>query len=294
MHRVTERFAKTVFSTNRRRTAKALFAGGLSLIAAVPSAWAGKAPPSPGQQCDQAILTAEKASTIPDRLLAAIGRVESGRTDPVGGGVHPWPWSINAAGRDMVFATKPEAIDTVRQLQAQGTASIDVGCMQVNLLQHPDAFASLEEAFDPVRNAAYAAKFLLRLRAEANDWMVAAAHYHSRTPELAAPYSRKVMAEWTGVPATGVLAAPAPGQPGSILLLPAPMLLGSLAAKPLGIAWGNQNTPLTMGSYRVAMNTKQISRPAASDVPPAKTRQTITCGRSWCLGSSNITMVTTR
>ena len=47
-------------------------------------------------------LSAPSASAIPDRLLAAIGIVESGRTDPVGGGVHPWPWSINAAGQDMV------------------------------------------------------------------------------------------------------------------------------------------------------------------------------------------------
>ena len=41
--------------------------------------------------------------------------------------------------------------------RAQGARSIDVGCMQVNLLHHADAFASLEQAFDPVANARYAA-----------------------------------------------------------------------------------------------------------------------------------------
>lgn len=240
-----------------------------------------------------AIRTAEKASAIPDRLLAAIGIVESGRTDPAGGGVHPWPWSINAAGQDIVFASKQEAIATVRQLQAQGTASIDVGCMQVNLLQHPDAFASLEEAFDPVRNVTYAAKFLLRLRDEANDWAVAAAHYHSHTPELAEPYARRVMAEWTGVPGSSGLAGPAPGRPGSILLLPAPLLIGKLAAKPLGVGWTQNGKPLNTGSYRVAMNTIQAAK-ADAGAPPPKARQTITCGRSWCLGSGNITMVTSR
>ncbi len=35
--------------------------------------------------------------------------------------------------------------------------------MQVNLGYHPEAFASLEAAFDPRRNVAYATRFLLEL-----------------------------------------------------------------------------------------------------------------------------------
>ena len=41
--------------------------------------------------------------------------------------------------------------------------SIDIGCAQVNLMHHPDAFASLEQAFDPMANADYAARFLKQL-----------------------------------------------------------------------------------------------------------------------------------
>jgi hypothetical protein len=72
--------------------------------------------------------------------------------------------------------------------------SIDVGCMQVNLLYHPDAFASLEEAFDPPANASFAARFLTQLHDQTGTWPTATAWYHSATPGLGADYQRKVAA----------------------------------------------------------------------------------------------------
>ena len=150
---------------------------------------------SSGQQCRQAIRTAERAARIPDQLMAAIARVESGRRE-ADGSVNPWPWSINAEGVDHIFESKAAAIAAVQTLQQQGVRSIDVGCMQVNLLHHPDAFASLDDAFDPARNAAYAARFLLQLYGQTGSWPAATAWYHSATPELGADYQRKVMAVW--------------------------------------------------------------------------------------------------
>ena len=96
---------------------------------------------------------------LPLRLLGAIAEVESGRPDSAGK-VRPWPWTINVEGRGEFFASKQQAIDAVRAVQAQGVRSIDVGCMQVNLMHHPNAFASLDAAFDPTANALYAARFL--------------------------------------------------------------------------------------------------------------------------------------
>ena len=81
-------------------------------------------------------------------------------------------------------------------MQARGIQSIDVGCMQVNLMHHPDAFPSLDMAFDPQANAAYAARFLKELYAQTGDWTKATALYHSATPELGAEYQRKVLAVW--------------------------------------------------------------------------------------------------
>jgi hypothetical protein len=106
--------------------------------------------------------------------------------------VHPWPWTINAEGEGRFFASKAEALAAVRDLQAKGVKSIDVGCMQVNLMHHPQAFASLEQAFDPAANAAYAARFLNVLYGQTRDWTRATAFYHSATPELGEAYQRKV------------------------------------------------------------------------------------------------------
>lgn len=148
--------------------------------------------------CQTAIARNMPATRLPANLLSAIGRVESGRLDPHDGNVKAWPWSINAEGRGYTFNTKPEAIAAVLAMRARSVMSVDVGCMQVNLMHHPDAFESLEDAFDPAINVRYAAKFLGQLYAESGDWNTAAAHYHSRTPDLALAYQRKVLAQLPG------------------------------------------------------------------------------------------------
>jgi hypothetical protein len=104
-----------------------------------------------------------------------------------------------AEGDGRFLASKAEAIAVVRALQARGVTNIDVGCMQINLQHHPDAFASLEEAFDPAANTAYAARFLKSLWEAAGSWPLAAAHYHSRTPERANAYSEKIRRLWASL-----------------------------------------------------------------------------------------------
>jgi hypothetical protein len=151
---------------------------------------------SEGHLCRAAIAEAEREANLPRGLLQAIGRVESGRRDPETGHFAPWPWTINAEGEGKYFPTREAAIAHVRQLQARGVRIIDVGCMQVNLRHHPNAFASLEQAFDPLTNARYAARFLTELNGGRADWRQAAGHYHSQTPERAGPYREKVLAAW--------------------------------------------------------------------------------------------------
>ena len=155
--------------------------------------------PAPSALCRAAILQAERGGHVPDRLLDAIAVVESGKRDPVSGAVYPWPWTINAEGIGHWYDSKAEAIAAVQALQARGVRSIDVGCMQVNLSFHPEAFASLDMAFDPMTNAAYGARFLQQLFNQTNAWPLAVAAYHSFTPDLGAEYARKVLAAW-GVP----------------------------------------------------------------------------------------------
>jgi hypothetical protein len=150
----------------------------------------------PGLLCRSAITGAEQAQAIPSHLMAAIGRVESGRRDEATGATHPWPWAVNAEGQGFFFESKAQAIAAVRAMQARGVRSIDVGCMQVNLMYHPDAFPGLEQAFDPAANTAYSGRLLRQLFTQAGSWPKAVALYHSATPELAEPYARKVMAVW--------------------------------------------------------------------------------------------------
>ena len=172
----------------------------VSTVAHAGGAHAGVAPTlpasSPGLLCRAAIAGAEQGQAIPAHLMAAIGRAESGRRDEATGAMHPWPWTINAEGQGFFFDTKAQAVAAVRAMQARGVKSIDVGCMQVNLLHHPDAFPTLEQAFDPAANAAYAARFLRQLFGQAGDWTKAVGLYHSATPELSEPYAKKVMALW--------------------------------------------------------------------------------------------------
>ncbi|GAA0602031.1 hypothetical protein GCM10009416_44850 [Craurococcus roseus] len=202
----------------RQRSARLLLS--LVLLAASTAAAradarfaAGATPPpggEPGQLCRAAVAAVEREAGLPPRLLAAMARVETGRRDPDTGRFHPWPWTINAEGRGSFFPTKAAAIAAVQALQAQGVRSIDVGCMQINLRHHAKAFASLEEAFDPLANARYAARFLRDLQATRGDWMRSASHYHSQTPELAEAYRARIAAALEAEQAVPPSAGPPP------------------------------------------------------------------------------------
>ena len=141
---------------------------------------------------------AEQSYGIPKHLLAAIALSESGRLQ--NGQMHPWPWTINVEGKGYFFPSKSAAIQKVRWFQSRGVRSIDVGPMQINLLHHPNAFRSLEEAFDPSKNIQYAAEFLCQLsQAQQGRWRVAVAHYHSMNPSYHIPYREKVLRLWEGM-----------------------------------------------------------------------------------------------
>jgi hypothetical protein len=172
---------------------------------------AAAAPPSRGSDataCVAASAAVQRVARLPPRLLDAIGIVETGRIDPVRHVVAPWPWSVDANGEGHMYDSKAQAIAAVVQFQAAGIDSIDVGCMQINLHHHPDAFASLEEAFDPGANTAYAGRFLWRLFEQTGSWPQAAAAYHSQTPSLAQAYAARVMAAWPDAARYGATALP--------------------------------------------------------------------------------------
>ncbi len=150
-----------------------------------------------GQLCARAIAREESRRGVPAQLLAAMSLVESGRRDPRTGELIAWPWTVTAEGRGRFYRGKSEAVAAVRRLRARGIRNIDVGCLQVNLLHHPDAFASLDQAFDPGRNTAYAATYLDDLRASTRTWGRAVGRYHSATRKHSGRYRAKVFRAWT-------------------------------------------------------------------------------------------------
>ncbi len=155
---------------------------GMSMLPPPPSV----ATREPIGKCIAEILRAQQRYGIPDNLLLGIGLQEAGTSR--GGRLTVWPWAVNAAGEGRLFDSREAAMAWVRERQQSGVQSIDVGCLQINLRWHPNAFASLEQGFDPAINVDYAARFLRGLYAETGDWMRAAGAYHSRTPEHAAVY----------------------------------------------------------------------------------------------------------
>lgn len=140
----------------------------------------------PDGVCLSEIMSAQNRYAIPNNLLLAIGLREAGLSR--GGRLTVWPWSVNADGSGHFLPDREAAIAHVREKQASGASLIDIGCMQVNLRWHPDAFPSLEDGFDPALNVDYAARFLVRLHAETGDWRAAAGRYHSADPERSAVY----------------------------------------------------------------------------------------------------------
>ncbi len=144
--------------------------------------------------CLQATQQIEKEYKIKKHLLTTISSVETGRWNEKEQQALAWPWTINAQGKGQFFSTKEEAIKAVKELQAQGIRSIDVGCMQINLSYHSHAFKNLEEAFDPKKNVTYAATFLKRLYdSNDKDWLKAAMAYHSTIPHKALHYKKKIV-----------------------------------------------------------------------------------------------------
>jgi hypothetical protein len=147
--------------------------------------------------CMNHISRLEKEEGIPERLLSAIAYVESGRLIKKSKKVVVWPWTINVQGKGYYFLSKEEAVQAVKDYKNQGITNIDVGCMQINLHHHKEAFETIEKAFDPKTNVEYAVSFLKQLKETHASWIKAVAHYHSATPYFHLPYSQKVYQVWS-------------------------------------------------------------------------------------------------
>lgn len=159
---------------------QAILIAGLAALSSCVSAPGFASTTSP---CEDAARAAQDAHNIPDDLLIGITRTEAAS----------WQWTTNFQGDGIYHDSLEAALEYVRSLQAQGHESIDIGCGQINLRWNPDAFSSLEEAFDPSANLDFAARKLLEERGRVGSWPGAVGAYHSPSqPGRARAYARKV------------------------------------------------------------------------------------------------------
>lgn len=143
----------------------------------------------PSETCDQVAHQAAVESGVPVSVLQAITRTETGRRR--NNRTQPWPWTVNMEGAGRWFDNPAEALSYVLEHFARGARSFDVGCFQINYRWHGQHFDSVEDMFDPLTNARYAARYLSELFAEKGNWDDAAGAYHSRTPRYANRYKER-------------------------------------------------------------------------------------------------------
>ncbi|MEX2520268.1 MAG: lytic transglycosylase domain-containing protein [Paracoccaceae bacterium] len=197
--------------------------------------------------CDAAAERGAERGEAPIEILRALTRTETGRR--MDGALRPWPWTVNMEGEGFWFDNRAEALDFVTRRHAQGARSFDIGCFQINFRWHGEAFASLNEMFDPIINARYAARFLGELKAEGGDWRAAIGRYHSRTPSFANKYADRFEA---------ILARLDP--PGDLPRLPAPRESAMASADERG-SW----PPFFAGGGQTGPGAVHVAAPAHGD-----------------------------
>lgn len=147
----------------------------------------------PSDLCFQAASDAAQQTGVPFEVLRAIATVETGRKG------RPWPWTVNFGGDGRWFDTAAEAEASVADALDKGATNVDLGCFQLNYRWHAEGFASITDMLDPAQNAIYAAEYLAKQFSQTGDWALAAAAYHSGTPEYAAVYQAKFEAIYAGL-----------------------------------------------------------------------------------------------
>jgi len=147
-------------------------------------------------KCSRYFELYEELFHMPSNLLRAVAVTESGYYIKSVGRPQAWPWTINVEGKGYHYNSKREAVRAVQGFQAKGIKSIDIGCMQVNLRYHPEAFRNLEQAFEPKYNIGYAAQFLRSKYSQARNWKDAVGLYHNGVIALNRGYIQRVYNTW--------------------------------------------------------------------------------------------------
>ena len=129
--------------------------------------------------CLKYAMKEERSKGIPTNLLSAISMLKSGRWLESRGENIAWPWTIKSKNGLHFFDTQAEAIAEIEILISSGETLIEVGCMQISLHHHRQAFENIRDILDPKKNITYVANLLINLKKSGNTWLGAAVKYYS-------------------------------------------------------------------------------------------------------------------
>ena len=124
--------------------------------------------------------------------------VSSIRAEQLMGGIGEKVVSLKGRQFSKRFESPIIATSFVKGVLRQGYDNMDIGLMQINWHWHGDNFTSVEEAFDPIKNASYAVSYLRKHR-QKKDWWNSVGRYHSGTEKYAKRYIRNVYAMYRRV-----------------------------------------------------------------------------------------------
>lgn len=147
------------------------------------------------KKCSNVFSHFEQKYKLPPNILHPISLQETAKKHSKHEIFIVWPWTVmnNQEGKAYHFKTQQEAVRYVRGQFIVGNNNLDVGCMQINLKHHPDAFLSLNHAFSPRRNVNYGAYFLSENLKKLGSIDKAIGRYHSATESLAKKYHSNVI-----------------------------------------------------------------------------------------------------
>ena len=140
-------------------------------------------------KCIESAKKFEKIYRLPENLLVSIALTESGKKVQNGEFV-AWPWTINMRGKGKFFSSKEKALKYVEAYISKGRKNIDMGCMQVNYMYHPNAFINLDKAFDPETNVEWSANLIKNLYQKYGSYKEAVGYYHSYKPYFYLTFSK--------------------------------------------------------------------------------------------------------
>ncbi len=149
--------------------------------------------PLPAREVPPGYREVARQENVPAEALYSLALTESSWTlpahHPQAGEIHPWPWTLNVAGKGYRYPTRQAAWQALQSfLQTTSPRRIDVGIAQVNWGWNGHHFRSAWEAFDPYTNLHVAARILRRCyEASPGSWIRAAGCYHHPCRRLLSP-----------------------------------------------------------------------------------------------------------